>query len=63
MENILTYCSYSSLYYGQYIKNEGFAMQHPHHPPPPIGTLDLKVPKCEIFDLFNFYDFYVIKSL
>ncbi len=23
----------------------------------------LKVPKCEIFDLFDFNDFYVIKSL
>jgi hypothetical protein len=28
-------------------------------------TLDIvfKVPKCEIFDLFDFNDFYVIKSL
>jgi hypothetical protein len=24
---------------------------------------NLKVPKCEIFDLFDFNDFYVIKSL
>ncbi len=23
----------------------------------------LKEPKCEIFNLFDFYDFYVIKSL
>ncbi len=23
----------------------------------------LKVPKCEIFDLFDFHEFYVIKSL
>ncbi len=23
----------------------------------------IKVPKCEIFDLFDFNDFYVIKSL
>jgi hypothetical protein len=27
------------------------------------STQELKVPKCEIFDLFDFNDFYVIKSL
>ncbi len=26
-------------------------------------NVPLKVPKCEIFDLFDFNDFYVIKSL
>ncbi len=25
--------------------------------------IDLKVPKCEIFDRLDFYDFYTIKSL
>jgi hypothetical protein len=29
----------------------------------PEIRLVLKVPKCEIFDLFDFNDFYVIKSL
>jgi len=28
-----------------------------------IVLYSLKVPKCEIFDLFDFNDFYVIKSL
>jgi hypothetical protein len=27
------------------------------------SLLGLKVPKCEIFDFFDFNDFYVIKSL
>jgi hypothetical protein len=26
-------------------------------------SITIKVPKCEIFDLFDFNDFYVIKSL
>ncbi len=25
--------------------------------------MDLKVPKCEIFDLFDFNDFFVIRSI
>jgi hypothetical protein len=35
----------------------------PHPPPPPRAKVALKVPKCEIFHLFDFNDFYGIKSL
>ncbi len=47
-----------------------FNQSQPKHPQAPSHTFRiiihnsiLKVPKCEIFPLFDFNDFYVIKSL
>ncbi len=58
---ICTYISWATIWYVCAYKQEDFPYVYSGH----YRMLwnPLKVPKCETFDLFDFHEFYVIKSL